>query len=111
MSTGRALNLAFTALSGIVVDMSVRMHISHSKTGSRRAHHRAIQATVVPTPSGARRRHFADAETGTYRGKQIFSPKGASVAKAVVATKSVKAAKKAPTTKTVAKKAEKKTAK
>ncbi len=53
--------------------MSVRMKLTHSKTASRRAHHRAGVPRLVHTASGARRMHFADALTGTYRGKQILA--------------------------------------
>lgn len=57
--------------------MSVRMKLTHSKTASRRAHHRAGVPRLVTTPSGVRRRHFADPETGMYRGKQIIAVGGA----------------------------------
>ena len=53
--------------------MSVRMKLSHSKTASRRAHHRAGVPRLVATPSGHRRRHFVDPTTGMYRGKQIIA--------------------------------------
>jgi len=53
--------------------MSVRMKLTHSKTGSRRSHHRAIVATATKTETGVRRRHFADPVTGMYRGKQILT--------------------------------------
>ena len=76
--------------------MSVRMHISHSKTGSRRAHHRALVPRYVSTPSGARRKHFADPATGMYRGKQILVVGSAEPApKAVKAKKPAKKEEKA----------------
>lgn len=53
--------------------MSVRMKLTHSKTASRRAHHRVGAPRLVATLSGARRRHFADPATGMYRGKQIIT--------------------------------------
>jgi ribosomal protein L32 len=54
--------------------MSVRMKLTHSKTGSRRSHHRAKTATLVRSENGVHRRHFIDPVTGMYRGKQILSP-------------------------------------
>ena len=53
--------------------MSVRMKLTHSKTASRRAHHRAGSVPLVRTPTGTRRRHFVDPDTGMYRGKQIIT--------------------------------------
>jgi len=53
--------------------MSVRMKLTHSKTASRRAHHRTGAPRLVTTPSGVRRRHFVDPQTGMYRGKQIIA--------------------------------------
>ncbi len=53
--------------------MSVRMKLTHSKTASRRAHHRAGVPRLVHTASGTRRMHFVDAVTGMYRGKQIVA--------------------------------------
>lgn len=53
--------------------MSVRMKLTHSKTASRRAHHRAGVPSLVKTATGVRRRHFVDPETGMYRGKQIIA--------------------------------------
>lgn len=61
--------------------MSVRMKLTHSKTASRRAHHRAGVPAMVKTPSGVRRRHFMDPKTGMYRGKEIIA-----VGKEVAAT-------------------------
>ena len=55
--------------------MSVRMKLTHSKTASRRAHHRAGTPRLVTTPNGTRRRHFVDPATGMYRGKQIILKK------------------------------------
>ncbi len=52
--------------------MSVRMRLTHSKTGSRRAHHRKSTPHLVQTKTGVRRRHFVDPDTGIYRGKQII---------------------------------------
>ncbi len=74
--------------------MSVRMHISHSKTASRRAHDRIKVTGLVKTATGTRRRHFADPETGMYRGKQVL-PVKKSATKATPAKK----AKKAPSAK------------
>ncbi len=65
--------LAFLPFLGIVAAMSVRMKLTHSKTASRRAHHRAGTPRLVKTPSGSRRRHFMDPATGMYRGKQIIA--------------------------------------
>ncbi len=48
------------------------MKLTHSKTASRRAHHRAGSVRLVRTPTGTRRRHFMDPDTGMYRGKQII---------------------------------------
>ncbi len=53
--------------------MSVRMRLTHSKTGSRRAHHKKSTPHLVATKTGARRRHFVDPDTGMYRGKQIIT--------------------------------------
>ena len=54
--------------------MSVRMHISHSKTRSRRSHHRATSPTLVAKDGTVRIRHFADPKTGTYRGRALAKP-------------------------------------
>jgi ribosomal protein L32 len=48
------------------------MKLSHSKTKQRRSHHRAAVPTATKTPTGVRRRHFADPVTGLYRGKQVL---------------------------------------
>jgi ribosomal protein L32 len=48
------------------------MKLTHSKTGSRRAHHRTATTSVTKSPAGARLRHHVDLETGMYRGKQIL---------------------------------------
>ncbi len=53
--------------------MSVRMKLTHSKTASRRAHHRKGVPHLVATATGMKRRHFLDADTGMYRGKQIIT--------------------------------------
>ena len=53
--------------------MSVRMKLTHSKTASRRAHHRVGVPRLVATPTGHRRRHYVDPTTGMYRGKQIIT--------------------------------------
>ena len=53
--------------------MSVRMKLTHSKTASRRAHHKKSTPKLVATKTGVRRRHFVDTDTGMYRGKQIIS--------------------------------------
>jgi len=66
--------------------MSVRMKLTHSKTASRRAHHRAGVPAMVKTASGVRRRHFMDPTTGMYRGKEIIA-----VGKEVAATPKKKA--------------------
>ena len=66
--------------------MSVRMKVTHSKTASRRSHHRAGVPTAVKTEHGTRRRHFVDPVTGMYRGKQIL-PSSISVATTKPATK------------------------
>jgi len=76
--------------------MSVRMKLTHSKTASRRAHHRAGVPAMVKTASGVRRRHFMDPATGMYRGKEIIA-----VGKDVVETPTKKTApKKKEATKT-----------
>jgi len=49
------------------------MKLTHSKTASRRAHHRVGVPRLVATPTGHRRRHFMDPATGMYRGKQIIT--------------------------------------
>lgn len=53
--------------------MSVRMKLTHSKTASRRAHHKKGAPHLVATKTGVRRRHFVDPDTGMYRGKQIIT--------------------------------------
>jgi len=53
--------------------MSVRMKLTHSKTGSRRSHHHTGVPCLVTTATGVRRRHFIDLDTGMYRGKQIIT--------------------------------------
>jgi ribosomal protein L32 len=77
------------------------MKLTHSKTGSRRAHHSMVAPRLVATKTGVRRRHFIDTDTGMYRGKQIIT-----IGK-VEAPKPVKA-KVAKTEKKDAKKASKK---
>jgi len=64
-------------LLSIVDAMSVRMKLTHSKTASRRAHHNKGTPRLVATKTGVRRRHFADPDTGMYRGKQIIAVGGA----------------------------------
>ena len=88
----------------IVNVMSVRMHISHSKTASRRAHDSLKITGLTKTASGGtRRRHFVDPETGMYRGKQVMpAKKGAKAApapkkKAASSKKATKAAEKETT--------------
>jgi ribosomal protein L32 len=49
------------------------MKLTHSKTASRRAHHRAGVPRIVHTENGVRRKHFMDLSTGMYRGKQIMA--------------------------------------
>jgi ribosomal protein L32 len=49
------------------------MKLTHSKTASRRAHHRKSAPQLVATKTGVRRRHFVDPDTGIYRGKQIIT--------------------------------------
>jgi ribosomal protein L32 len=69
--------------------MSVRMKITHSKTGSRRAHHHTGVPCLTPTKTGVRRRHFIDPDTGVYRGRQIIiigKPEKATSAKAAKKT-------------------------
>lgn len=53
--------------------MSVRMHISHSKTGSRRAHLRlSVPRAQKDAKTGVVHvRHMMQAD-GTYRGKKIL---------------------------------------
>lgn len=77
--------------------MSVRMHISHAKTRSRRGHHRAEAPTLVKdAKSGtARMRHFADPKTGMYRGKALAKPVKKAAKKKVVKKAAKKTAKKA----------------
>lgn len=77
--------------------MSVRMHISHSKTASRRSHHRVTVTGITKTATGTRRRHFVDPETGMYRGKQVLPvKKGAAKAAPAKKASAKKAAKAAP---------------
>jgi len=83
--------------------MSVRMKLTHSKTASRRANHKQGMPRLVATKTGVRRRHFADPDTGMYRGKQIISvgaPQkkvdATTAAKKKVAKKAVSAKKAAP---------------
>lgn len=57
--------------------MSIRMRHTRGHTGNRRSHH-ALKAMKIITDasSGALRLpHRVDETTGTYRGKQIFTPK------------------------------------
>lgn len=68
--------------------MSVRMKLTHSKTASRRAHHRAGIPRIIHTATGVRLKHFMDTETGMYRGKQIMTV--GKVEKPVVAEKVAK---------------------
>jgi ribosomal protein L32 len=69
------------------------MKLTHSKTASRRAHHRTGTPRLVVTASGARRRHFMDPATGMYRGKQIITIGSAAVVvKKKVSRKPAKAA-------------------
>ena len=89
--------------------MSVRMKLTHSKTSSRRAHHRIGVPRLVKTAAGVRRRHFVDPATGMYRGKQIIAVGSADEQKSTkVAKKEVKKEAKASkeTTKEVTKKTE-----
>jgi ribosomal protein L32 len=79
--------------------MSVRMKLTSSKTGSRRAHHRAGVPRLVATPTGHRRRHFVDPTTGMYRGKQIITIGSAQVVSAKEAKKTAVAEEKSATTK------------
>jgi ribosomal protein L32 len=65
--------------------MSVRMKLTHSKTASRRAHHRAGVPRIIHTATGVRRKHFMDTDTGMYRGKQIMT-----IGKAEAPAKAVK---------------------
>lgn len=53
--------------------MSVRMRMTSSKVGSRRAHHQATTPRVVRDKETGKlgRRHFMDPETGLYRGNQV----------------------------------------
>ncbi len=75
--------------------MSVRMKLTHSKTASRRAHHRAGVPSLVKTTTGVRRRHFVDPETGMYRGKQIIAVGNSTPEPAPKAAKRSKAPQKA----------------
>ncbi len=52
--------------------MSVRMRITSSKTRSRRSHHKTDGPTLTVESGVVRRRHFANPETGEYRGKQVL---------------------------------------
>lgn len=53
--------------------MSVRMHISHAKTGSRRAHVRLATPRVQKdAKTGALHIRHAMQADGTYRGKKII---------------------------------------
>lgn len=81
--------------------MSVRMKLTHSKTGSRRAHHGVDTPRLVATKTGVRRRHFVDPDTGMYRGKQIITIGKPEVEKSKKATNK---AKKTKSTKKVASK-------
>lgn len=67
--------------------MSVRMKLTRSKTGSRRAHHSLKAERLVKTPAGARLRHFADPDTGMYRGKKLFETATESAAKSARSSK------------------------
>jgi ribosomal protein L32 len=49
------------------------MKLTHSKTGSRRAHHHTGVPSLIATKTGVRRLHFVDPDTGMYRGKQIIT--------------------------------------
>ena len=51
--------------------MSVRMRMTSTKTRSRRSHHKTDGPTLTVEAGVTRRRHFANPETGEYRGKQI----------------------------------------
>lgn len=83
--------------------MSVRMKLSHSKTASRRAHHKLCAPRLVSTETGVRRRHFVDTDTGMYRGKQIIIVGKPEVQKTAKKTKA--ATKKTEKKEVVAKKA------
>lgn len=65
--------------------MSIRMRHTRGHTGNRRSHHALSEMNIVKDKeSGALRLpHRIDETTGSYRGKQIFTPK----AKAKHATK------------------------
>ena len=64
--------------------MSVRMKLTHSKTRSRRAHHGVAAPRLTrDTKTGSiHRRHFADPQTGFYRGRQIIDVAGRTAKKA-----------------------------
>lgn len=78
--------------------MSIRMRHTRGHTGNRRSHHALKDMNIVKDKeSGALRLpHRVDETTGSYRGKQIFTPK----AKAEHTTK-VKGVSTAPTEKHV----------
>lgn len=82
--------LAFLGTFLYSVHMSVRMKLTHSKTGSRRAHHRVGKATLVKSGTSARVRHHVDLSTGMYRGKQILAKDKPSAKKATGAASGAK---------------------
>lgn len=57
--------------------MSVRMRHTSGHTRNRRSHHALVGAKVVKdaTSGNLRLAHRVDETAGTYRGKQIFSPR------------------------------------
>lgn len=77
VQTTHTVSLAEMKKTGIVGGMSVRMKLTKSKTGSRRAHHRVAGKHLVKTATGSRLRHFADPDTGMYRGKDVATKAGA----------------------------------
>ncbi len=56
--------------------MSIRMRHTRGHTGNRRSHHALKGIRAVKNEAGALALpHRLDEATGTYRGKQIFTPK------------------------------------
>jgi ribosomal protein L32 len=92
-------SVALLMFFSIVDAMSVRMKLTHSKTASRRAHHKKGTPHLVATKTGVRRRHFVDTDTGMYRGKQIITIGKKVDDKAVASAKPKKAEKKGTTSK------------
>jgi len=57
--------------------MSIRMRHTRSHTNNRRSHHALVETNIVKDKESGNLRlpHRIDEATGSYRGKQIFTPK------------------------------------